>query len=457
MKQILLFVLLLFLIKPVYSQEAFYPRPGSGYFDGGMGLDWIDGELYYSFHIRPEIALGNWGVGLDLNFDINKNGNIRKENFNELSDYLSIIRYLRYGEKHDPVYIKLGALDYYNLGHGSIMYQYNNSPSIDTRKIGLVSDIDFGNFGFESIYSTFAEAGVTAVRGYVRPLRFTTLANVPIIGNLEVGGTYAVDFNKYSGVVYVPDYNASAPLINPIINPSPLWKPEDRGRMQIIGIDLGLPLINSSLFNLQLYSDFTKIINYGGGVATGIMVEMNGLGILNASAKLERRFNQAQYIASYFNSMYEIQRYQFDTATGTFSSKADLLASITNPDNGYFGELDLHFLGVLDVIGSYERLDKTPDSGILHFVANVSPEGMPIVVRGGYDKTNIGAESQILKVDNNSFMYFEFGYKPMPYILVSMLYKWTFTPIRDANNNVIDYQPQKRIEPRVSFIYPLNF
>ncbi|MHB8580997.1 MAG: hypothetical protein ACYDA4_14230 [Ignavibacteriaceae bacterium] len=453
MKQILLFVLLLVLIKPVYSQEAFYPRPGNGYFDGGMGLDWIDGELYYSFHIRPEIALGNWGVGLDLNFDINKNGNIRKENFNELSDYLSIIRYLRYGEKHDPVYLKLGALDYYNLGYGNIMYQYNNSPSIDSRKIGLVSDIDFGYFGFESIYSTFAEAGVSAIRGYVRPLKFTTLANVPIIGNLEVGGTYAVDFNKYSGVVYVPDFNTAAS----VINPSPLENPADKGRMQIVGIDVGLPLINSSLFNLQLYTDFTKIINYGSGAATGIMVEMNGLGILNASAKLERRFNQAQYIASYFNSMYEIQRYQFDTATGTFSSKADLLSSITNPDNGYFGELDIHFLGLLDVIGSYQHLDKTPDSGILHFVANVSPEGMPIVVRGGYDKTNIGAETQILKVDNNSFMYFEYGYKPMPYLLVSIIYKWTFTPIRDANNNVIDYQSQKRIEPRVSFIYPLNF
>ena len=82
---------------------------------------------------------------------------------------------------------------------------------------------------------------------------------------------------------------------------------------------------------------------------------------------------------------------------------------------------------------------------------------MPVVVRGGYDKINIGSESQILKVDNNSIMYFEFGYKPLPYLLVSMLYKWTFTPIRDSNNNIIDYQPQKRIEPRVSFIYPLNF
>ncbi len=437
-KFILLFSFIIF-AGLAYSQETIYPNPGNGVFDGGLGLNWIDGELYYSFHLTPEISLGNWGMGLDLNFDINKNGNIRKENFNELSDYLSIIRYIRYGEKHDPVYIKLGALDYYTLGHGSILSQYNNSPSIDSRKIGLVADMDFGNAGFESIYSTFAEAGVTAIRVYVRPLRFTSLSDIPILGNLEVGASYAVDFNKYSGIIISPSTLAAT----------------DKGRMQIAGLDLGLPIISTSMLNLQLYSDYTKIINYGSGIATGIKLDVNGLGILNASAKLERRFNQSQYIPSYFNSLYEIQRYQFDTAAGTFVSKANLL-SVTNQDNGYFGELDLHFLGMLDIIGSYQRLDKTPDSGILHLVANVSPEGMPIVVRGGYDKINIGAESQILKVDNNSFMYFELGYKPISYLLVSMLYNWTFTPIRDNNNVIIDYRTQKRIEPRVSFIYPLN-
>ncbi len=437
-KFILLFSFIIF-AGLAYSQETIYPNPGNGVFDGGLGLNWIDGELYYSFHLTPELSLGNWGMGLDLNFDINKNGNIRKENFNELSDYLSIIRYIRYGEKHDPVYIKLGALDYYTLGHGSILSQYNNSPSIDSRKIGLVADMDFGNAGFESIYSTFAEAGVTAIRVYVRPLRFTSLSDIPILGNLEVGASYAVDFNKYSGIIISPSTLAAT----------------DEGRMQIAGLDLGLPIISTSMLNLQLYSDYTKIINYGSGIATGIKLDVNGLGILNASAKLERRFNQSQYIPSYFNSLYEIQRYQFDTAAGTFVSKANLL-SVTNQDNGYFGELDLHFLGMLDIIGSYQRLDKTPDSGILHLVANVSPEGMPIVVRGGYDKINIGAESQILKVDNNSFMYFELGYKPISYLLVSMLYNWTFTPIRDNNNVIIDYRTQKRIEPRVSFIYPLN-
>ncbi len=439
MKKIILLFSFIIFTGFVYSQETIFPNPGNGVFEGGLGLNWIDGDLYYSFHLTPEISLGNWGMGLDLNFDINKNGNIRKENFNELSDYLSIIRYIRYGEKHDPVYIKLGALDYYTLGHGSILSQYNNSPSIDSRKIGLVADMDFGNAGFESIYSTFAEAGVTAIRVYVRPLRFSSLSDLPFIGNLEVGASYAIDFNKYSGIIISPTTLAAS----------------DKGRMQIAGLDLGLPLIHSSMFNLQLYSDYTKIINFGSGIASGIKLDLNGLGILNASAKLERRFNQAQYIPSYFNSLYEIQRYQFDTSTGTFTSKANLL-SAANQDNGYFGELDLHFLNIFDIIGSYQRLDKTPDSGILHLVANVSPEGMPIVVRGGYDKINIGAESQILKVDNNSFMYFELGYKPISYLLVSMLYNWTFTPIRDNNNLIIGYQTQKRIEPRVSFIYPLN-
>ncbi len=429
----------------LFAQYENYPIPGNGNLNGGLGLNWIDGQLYYRFHFMPEVSFANFGVGLDLNLDIDKNGNIRKEDFNTLSDYLSIIRYVRYGLKHDPVFIKLGALDYYNLGHGTIMYQYNNTPSIDNRKIGLVADIDFGVFGFESIYSTFAEAGVTAIRAYVRPLKLTSLADVPIISNLEVGGTYAADFNKYSGVVFTPTLNPTGLIA------------DDKGRMQIVGVDLGLPIIKSSMLNIQLYSDFNKIINYGSGVAAGITVDLNGLGILNASAKMERRFNNAQYIPSYFNSLYEVDRYRVDTTNGAILSKATLLSSITNPDNGYFGELDLHFMGLFDIIGSYQRLDKTPNSGVLHLVANVSTQGMPIVVRAGYDKTNIGAESAIFKVDDNSFMYFELGYKPLPYLIVSMLYNWTFTPIRDANNNVIDYQPQKRIEPRISFVYPFNF
>jgi len=441
MKKFYIFFTVLLFSVTGYSQIENYPKPGQGSIDGGLGLNWIDGDLYYNIHLRPDVSLGNFGVGLDLNFDINKNGNIRKENFNEFSDYLSIIRYIRYGTKDDPVYLKVGALDYYTLGYGNIMLNYNNSPSFDTRRIGMVADIDMGQFGFESIYSNFLEQGVVGVRGYVRPLKFTQAGSIPVIGNLTIGGSYAVDFNKYAGIVFDPASGTST----------------DKGSINIVGVDLGLPIVATSMFGLQLYADATKIINFGSGAAAGIKFNFNGLGIVNATMQFERRFNKSQFIPGYFNSLYEIERYQYDTTSGIYSSKATSLANMTNSDNGYFGELYANALGLFSVLGTYERLDKTPMSGTLHLEADAYPGSLPFVVTAGYDKVNIGAETEIFKLDDRSLFYFEFGYKPNSYIIVSMLYKWTFTPVRDANDNIIDYQPQKRIEPRVSFVYPLNF
>jgi hypothetical protein len=113
-------------------------------------------------------------------------------------------------------------------------------------------------------------------------------------------------------------------------------------------------------------------------------------------------------------------------------------------------------MGLLGVTGSYQRLDKTPDSGILHLVTEVAPNSFPIVVRGGYDKINIGSETDLFRLDDRSYLYFELGYKPYPYLLVSMVYQWTFSPVRDSDNNIVSYAPQKRIEPRVTFNYPFN-
>jgi hypothetical protein len=443
MRKLYLLFTALFITISCYAQIDNYPRPGQGNLEGAFGLNWIDGNLYYTFHIRPELSFANFGVGLDLNLDINKNGDLRKQDFNEFSDYLSIIRYIRYGTKNDPVFVKVGALDYYTLGYGNIILNYNNSPSYDSRKIGLVTDIDFGEFGIESIYSNFLESGIVGVRGYVRPLKFTTAGNIPIIGNLTLGGTYAVDFNKYAGIVFN--------------QPQTTNFSSDKGSIKIIGIDLGLPLLSTRMLGVQLYSDATKIISFGSGAAVGIKVDLNGLGFVKASAQLERRFNNSNYIAAYFNPLYEIERYEFDTSSGVYSSKATKLANLNNPDNGYFGEIYANALGLFSVLGTYERLDKTPFSGVLHIVGSAASDNLPFILRAGYDKVNISSETEIFKLDNRSLLYFELGYKPNPYIIVSLIYKWTFTPEYDSNNNIIGYQPQKRVEPRVTFVYPFNF
>ena len=384
---------------------------------------------------------------LILSFDIDSKGNLRKENFNETSDYLSIIRYLRYGLKNDPVFIKLGALDYYTLGHGSIMYLYNNSPTYDVRKIGLVFDIDFGHFGFESIYSKFGEAGVAGLRGYVRPLQFTDARDIPILGNLEVGVTYAGDFNENAGIVAGSYDHVQRKMI----------VTKDEGSISIFGFDLGLPIIRGGMVNLTLYADYANISGFGGGTATGAILNFNPLGLVSGSVKLERRFNGENYIPSYFNSLYEIERFKVDTSAGTFVSKAQFLAGSTDIGNGFYGELGMNVLGMFNILGSYQRLDKHPTSGILHLETEIAPESMPVLARAGYDKINIIDEKDLFKLDDRSYLFFELGYKPYPFMIVSMLYNWTFSPIRDKDDNVIDFKPQKRIEPRVYFVYPFSF
>jgi hypothetical protein len=446
MKKIYSVILFILINSQIFSQWG-YPKENTGELTGGLGINWIDGQPFYSIRFNPEISYANFGAGLDLRFDIDSKGSIRKENFNEFSDFLSIMRYVRYGLKNDPVFVKLGALDYYTLGHGSIMYLYNNSPIYDTRKIGLVLDIDFGNFGFESIYSKFAEAGVTGFRGYVRPLQYTSAADIPIIGLLEVGVTYAGDFDKNAGVVE-GSYDNVQRKLNVV---------KDEGSINILGFDLGLPIISGGMANLTLYVDYVNILSFGSGVATGAILNLNPLGLVSASVKLERRFNGANYYPSYFSSLYELERFRVDTSAGTFVSKAQLLSGNIDVGNGFYGELGANVLGLFNILGSYQRLDKHPQSGILHLGTEIAPENFPFLARAGYDKRNIKDEADLFKLDDRSYLFSEIGYKPYPFMIVAMLYSWTFSPVRDKDDKVIDYEPQKRIEPRVYFIYPFNF
>jgi hypothetical protein len=214
------------------------------------------------------------------------------------------------------------------------------------------------------------------------------------------------------------------------------------------------------MFTATPYFDYAKIVNFGHATALGLKLDLHGLGLVTAQAKLERRFNGNNYLPSYFNSLYEIERFMVDKSgknTNTkdgYISKAERLQNLGDPGNGYYGELLIRIFNAFDVLGSYQRLDKDPKSGILHLVTDISPKDGSYVARAGYDKIKIEDEKDLFKLDDRSYLYAEVGYKPLPFMLVSIVYNWTFSPVRDANDNVVDFVPQKKIEPRVSFVYP---
>ena len=186
-------VLLQIGITPAQSQEQVAGAAmSSGILPVGLGATYINGQPYYLINFEPDVSFGNFGIGLDVNLRYDSNGKLRPE-YTSFADYLRLIRYARWAQKGDPLYVRIGELDNALLGHGFIMEGYQNSSSYDLRKTGMELDLDFNQFGIESMTSDLAHAGITGVRGYLKPLKLTPLDKIPVINNFEIGATYVTD------------------------------------------------------------------------------------------------------------------------------------------------------------------------------------------------------------------------------------------------------------------------
>jgi hypothetical protein len=402
---------------------------------GGVGMTIIDGKPYYLFHLFPELSFGKIGIGLDLNFRVSEDGKLRSEDFKDAYSYLRLIRYVRYGNKYDPFYARLGGLDYSRLGHGYIMYMYRNTASYDLRKVGVEFDVDLQKGGFESMYSDVGGAGLLGLRGYVRPLQFTDAASIPVIGGIETGVTFASDLNANANKTW-GDSVGTTRLV------------EEGGSLSIVGVDVGLPLLSHEIIRSTLYADYAKIVSYGSGAAVGLSLGLRGLGLFTIDAKYERRFVGERFLPSYFDAFYERERFQI-LDTNRFMSKAQYLRNAP-AYQGYFGEVFMSVLNTFNIIGGYQSPVGVRNAGTLHMELQTSTALPGIILIGGYDKKNVGS---VFKLDNNSLLYAQIGYKPVPFLVVSTLYQWTWTEVRDEKSgNVVGFEPQKRIEPRVDLV-----
>lgn len=431
----------------------------SGVIGGGLGMSWIKndkGEMvpYYLINLSPEIAFMNFGVGLDLNLYVSsKDQSIRWQELQRGR----FIRYIRYGNKGDQTYVRLGILDYARLGHGSILYNYRNSPSVDNRRIGAEVDLDFGKFGLETVYGDLSAASVLGARAFVRPLQFTKANAIPVISGIEVGATFATDIREEARDTFYRPLSGAAVGTGP---GSLLGSRANTGSLSVIGFDLGLPLLRMPMIDMTLYYDYSKIIDFGSGMAVGLETNFSGFGLVKVFTKFERRFAQTDhYLPSYFDAFYELERYTLSVDTANvvtkFETKAQKLAGIKSPGPGYFGSLLVDILGTIQVEGSYQKLDVVDTSGVLHLGTNTG-EKIPLIhLSAGYDKKYIKNNKDVFTLDDRSMLYAEVGYKPYPFMIVSTLYTWTFAPETDNQGNVTGYTPQKRITPKVSFVFPL--
>ncbi|KAA3612469.1 MAG: hypothetical protein D8M58_20100 [Calditrichaeota bacterium] len=449
------FVLLILFSISLYAGETKTPMPQpeeqSGGFDITMGLSAgaavLDGEVYNQIGIRPLITMGKLGIALDLSLYLDADGNIRKENWDEASDFFEKLYFVRWARPGDPFYVKAGAIDNYTLGYGLLMNHYSNAieyPSVirTGMEIGLQGD----RLGFQGMVNNFSETfdggGVVAGR-----------LSFKVIGDLELGVSAVADINQFKGLKDrdgdgVPDFvddfpnkkkysidtdgdgvpdgidpdqdgdgytdNSQDPLIanndpdGVELKGDPLNIKNAKDKDQLaFAADIAYPVVKQKYLNLTVYSQFAQFMNDGGWGASAPGVRAK-FAFINAFA--EYRIFDEKFLPEYFNTTYELERVtQFGDSVLTKRQKLQL---INEKLQGYVIGADFNIADFIVFGAEYQNMSKNKVE-LKTFRANLdlNSDLIPkIKTAGAYFYQNNTGLKKLFDKTEGTIIGYKFGY-----------------------------------------------
>lgn len=381
-------------VTPVSPQ----PQPEGGsplQMGGGIGAVTMDGQTYTQLAFRPELKLGKLGIVFDIALYMDQNGKIRREDWDEVSDFIEKIYYVKWAERGDPFYAKVGAIDYYTLGFGLLMNRYSNTVEYPTvRRTGVELGFRKGKWYLEGMVNNVKEltnsGGMVALRtSYQLPFR------------LEIGGMLVHDINQYAALADidgdgVPDLLDDFPrdknysvdsdgdgvpdTMDPDVDgdgytdnsqdpniqnndpdgisyqkPEPFNIRNKRNSVTGWGLSLSYPLVRSKMFSLIPYSEIAGIAGYGYGIsAPGVMGNIAFL-----QYKAEYRTIQKEFIPEYFNQTYELDRVRMvQDTTGALIplTRKETLKDVKERMSGVLAGAGFQLFHMLNFYAEYQNM-----------------------------------------------------------------------------------------------------
>lgn len=310
----LLITLLMALSLPVYAQDE---DEGGGFgfgFDLGIGAETfneLDGSevTYQTLSLNPDFAIGPFGIGLAITLHYRFNGGEANDEFEVRSAdwipedagktflelYLPMFRYIRWGLRGDPLFIKLGSIDDATLGNGFIMGNYANTLFLpELRVFGLNFDLDgslfnFPYIGMQSFIGNLANIDIIGGRLYGRPLLWL---EVPVIKNIELGFTVVGDIDPY----YHDNRQDGTEL---------------EGSIVMGGVDIKVPILANPIISLVTFGDVVNQNSNWGG-----MFGFGGKFFSFLPYMFQLRILGENFIPVYFGPTYDVYRAdRYETAT----------------------------------------------------------------------------------------------------------------------------------------------
>jgi hypothetical protein len=275
---------------------------------------------YQKISLSPDLAFGKFGLGLDITLHVNFSGGPTGNKYLRTEDwvppifdatlypsattgqkvaalaelYFGKFRYVSWGQRGEPLYIKFGMIDDGTLGNGFLMGNYANTLFLPEKRIlGLAFGLDgslfkFPLLGVETFFGNLARFDVLGGRIYVRPL---SLTSIPILKMLAVGATVVVDRNPY--LYLTQTTTAAAPVL-------------------ALGVDAQQPILTSPMASLAVMADWGMLTtsSAAGGKAAGVGAQLGVggklVGFLTYGAQV--RVIGSRFVPVYFGTMYDLVR-----------------------------------------------------------------------------------------------------------------------------------------------------
>jgi hypothetical protein len=273
---------------------------------GDAGLGSVGSTPHAAFALGFDIREGALALGLAGRVrlaltDGDDAGALRSRDYDEVSDYLHILRYFDYRRRLGSVsvHLRAGELRGDTLGHGSLLRDYSNIADPDHLKAGLQLRLDHEVFDLTLMLDNLARPALLGGRLALRPLAKLRRLSVAASGVLDIRAAGA---------------SRLGPAGAPAIHESSWTLDVEREVLGLAAIDIELALASGGK-QLKPYLDLaTTFLGVGLHVGVSGKLPLGSAGAVVLGAQVEYRLASGGYAPGYFGTFYDLERYQASLA-----------------------------------------------------------------------------------------------------------------------------------------------
>jgi len=337
-----------------FDPDESYSRFNKGHYAGLSIFPSYEGRntllelnLYGTFSFDPFA----FGIHIPVRFLLHNKDDVEtsakvfpKDDWDEPRDWVKLLTFFQYGHKSDLFYFYFGEHKNRYVGNGTILGAYHNTLKFNFPKRGVNIGVNTDYGGVDLFMDDVTPPNVIGGRTFVKPLSF--LDKQSYWNNLELGFTFLGD-------VFSPETIGHGPeMVNGIAK-----RDVETGYSYVFGFDLNFRLLSLEYYHLGFYGDWNKINDAGSGFHFGFKhkVDLPTITEMKLLSKWEYRAMQSNYVPSYFNTFYDIQReyYRGDKTKSEFIS--DPSRKDKDWTHGYYLDLVFDITGKIAVGGSFEH------------------------------------------------------------------------------------------------------